>query len=59
MFDDLKDKLAAFIANEVDETLDDGMVQKLAGEAIALVGAALVEAGNDIATELNSDGDAE
>lgn len=55
MLEELKAKLAEFIAEELDEAIPDGTLQALAGEAVRLVGEALVEAGEDISGELNND----
>lgn len=57
MFDELKEKIAAEVAEKLDEQFDDGIVQKIVGETLALVGGGMMEAGNLLAGQENEDGD--
>ena len=57
MFEDLAKELAQKLAEEIDEELPDGVLQKVAGEAIKIIGAGLQEAGTLLATPEHDDGD--
>jgi len=55
--DELKSQLASKIAEEIDEQIPDGTVQKIAGYALEQAADLLKEAAVSLQTTENEDGD--
>lgn len=54
----LSKDLGAKLAEKLDEPIADGVLQTVVGEAIKLVGGALLEAGTQLVGAENADADA-
>lgn len=57
MFEDIIEKLRVKVAEELDEEIPDGDLQKLAGWCIELIGTTVAGVGVELAGPQNTDGD--